>query len=111
MFTEKSKTTISQKGDKPIQRKAIKIKDETSTATITIWSNKVTESLTSAYVYILIFSNRLKKTQIDDLPNKIINKTLQIRNGRINHYGGTSSFLHFLLNFNKCGFSFRLCQY
>lgn len=62
MFNEKPKTVTSQTSDKPIRRKTIKIKDETSSATVTIWSNKVIESLTSAYGYILVFSNHLKKT-------------------------------------------------
>ena len=43
---QKEKTSMSRNNGQLVRRKVLKIKDQTSTATVTIWSNKVIDTVT-----------------------------------------------------------------
>ncbi|CAM4772320.1 unnamed protein product [Rotaria magnacalcarata] len=58
-------TNISHSNGQSYSRRSLKIKDDTGTINITIWNEKIVEVL-----------------------EQVVNKTIRMRNGKINHYHG-----------------------
>ncbi|CAM4763208.1 unnamed protein product [Rotaria magnacalcarata] len=56
-------TNISHSNGQSYSRRSLKIKDDTGTINITIWNEKIVE-----------------------VPEQVVNKTIRMRNGKINHY-------------------------
>ncbi|CAF4415792.1 unnamed protein product, partial [Rotaria magnacalcarata] len=58
-------TNISHSNGQSYSRRSLKINDNTGTINITIWNEKIVE-----------------------VPEQVVNKTIRMRNGKINHYHG-----------------------
>ena len=64
MLDQKVKTTTSQNSGQLIRRKVIKIKDQTSTTIVNIWSNKVIDTAygeINIHIRIYLFQSFVKK--------------------------------------------------
>ncbi|CAF4403940.1 unnamed protein product [Rotaria sp. Silwood2] len=66
-------TTVSETTGANLRRRIIKIKDQTSAINVTIWNDKN-----------------------NNLPENMMNKTIRIRNGKINHYNGRNSYFRYM---------------
>ncbi|CAF4515095.1 unnamed protein product, partial [Rotaria socialis] len=63
LFDNDITTNISHSNGQSYSRRSLKIKDDTGTINITIWNEKIAE-----------------------VPEQVVNKTIRMRNGKINHY-------------------------
>ncbi|CAF3500749.1 unnamed protein product [Rotaria socialis] len=69
LFDNDITTNISHSNGQSYSRRSLKIKDDTGTINITIWNEKIAE-----------------------VPEQVVNKTIRMRNGKINHYHGKPAF-------------------